>query len=395
VGTLFKSTTYKDIPAGAELFTRKGECFARWEDGRGNKRVGKVVRVGRGKRAGHDRLKVTSRTFFARYRDGGGVVRIVPTGCRDEQAARSVLNDLETRAEKVKAKVLTLAEDRISAHQETPLGEHFDAYLASLAASGVTEEHRANVERQLNRLAADCSFGLLADLNREALERWLANQAKQGMGGRTRNTYLSAAISFANWCADPTVNRLTNNPFTGIAKANEKADPRRPRRAMTETELVKLLAVARQRPLLDALTVRKGPRKGERYAKVRPEVQQRLETLGRERALIYKTLVLTGLRKGELASLTVGQLDLDGPIPCAFLDASDEKNREGSTIALRDDVAADLKDWLAQKLEAVQNEARHLGEPILSRLRPETSVFDVPDKLSKILNRDLRSAGIA
>src|SRR5712692_5099845 len=65
------------------------------------------------------------------------------------------------------------------------------------------------------------------------------------------------------------------------------------------------------RPLLDALTVRKGPRKGERYANVRPEVRERLELLGRERALIYKTLVLTGLRRGELASLSVAQLHLD------------------------------------------------------------------------------------
>ena len=32
---------------------------------------------------------------------------------------------------------------------------------------------------------------------------------------------------------------------------------------------------------------------------------------GWERALIYKTMVLTGLRKGELASLTVGQFNAD------------------------------------------------------------------------------------
>lgn len=69
---------------------------------------------------------------------------------------------------------------------------------------------------------------------------------------------------------------------------------------MSEVELTRLLEVARRRPLLDALTVRKGKRKGERYAKVRPEVRQRLEAVGRERALIYKTLVLTGLRKNEL-----------------------------------------------------------------------------------------------
>ena len=34
--------------------------------------------------------------------------------------------------------------------------------------------------------------------------------------------------------------------------------------------------------------MRKGPRKGERYAKVSPEVREPLELLGRERALIYK-----------------------------------------------------------------------------------------------------------
>ena len=58
--------------------------------------------------------------------------------------------------------------------------------------------------------------------------------------------------------------------------------------------------------------------------------------------MTYKTLVLTGLRKGELATLTVGQLDLDADPPYLTLDAADEKNREGSTIAIRPDLAADL-----------------------------------------------------
>jgi hypothetical protein len=81
--------------------------------------------------------------------------------------------------------------------------------------------------------------------------------------------------------------RLATNPFNAVPKANEKADPRRQRRAMAETELVNLLAVARERPLLDALTVHKGPRKGERYADVRPEVRARLELLGRERPSMF------------------------------------------------------------------------------------------------------------
>src|SRR5947209_8506593 len=198
------------------------------------------------------------------------------------------------------------------------------------------------------------------------------------MSARTRNSYLASALTFCNWCSEANVGRLTHNPLTGIPKANEKADPRRQRRAMMEAELLELLDVARERLLLDALPFRKGPRRSERYANVRPEVRERLELLGRERALIYKALVLTGLRKKELASLTVAQLDLAAVVPFAALDAADEKNREGNEIPLRDDLAADLREWLADKLRRVQEGARRLGEPVPARLPPDTPVFDVP-----------------
>jgi integrase len=328
----------------------------------------------------------------AKYRDGAGVVQVVPTGCRDETAARQVLADLERRAELVRSNVMTAAEATTADHQDTAFNDHVDAYLAYLDVKGACPEHRSERKRQLRRLAAECAFATLADLRREALERWLNAQTRAGMGARTRNSYLCSALAFCNWCVETT--RLISNPFDAVPKANEKADPRRQRRAMVEAELVKLLAVARERPLLDALTVRKGPRKGERYANVRPEVRQRLDRLGRERALIYKTLVLTGLRKGELASLTVAQLHLDAAVPFVALDAADEKNGEGSDIPLRDDLAADLREWLADRLRARQDEARRLGEPIPACLPPDTPLFDVPEKLCKILNRDLHLAGI-
>ena len=129
---------------------------------------------------------------------------------------------------------------------------------------------------------------------------------------------------------------------------------------------MRLLDVARRRPLLDRMTVYRGKRKGEVYAKLRPDVQTRLERLGQERALIYKTLVLTGLRKGELASITVGQVDLDSPMPSLVLEAADEKNREGSTIPLRADLAADLRGWLADKATALQEAASNAFRPFNS-----------------------------
>jgi integrase len=210
-----------------------------------------------------------------------------------------------------------------------------------------------------------------------------------------------------------------------IGKADEKTDRRRQRRAMTEAELVKLLEVARWRPLAEYgrrtiakdETERKGKRSNWTLAPLtlddlpaaverarqrlanRPDFITKLERLGHERALIYKTLVLTGLRKGELASLTVGQLHLDGSHPFAELHAADEKNRQGSQIAIRDDLAADLRDWLTVEVkhptQAKNAENAILRMPAMDKLSTGSPLFNIPGQLVKILDRDLKAAGIA
>lgn len=63
-------------------------------------------------------------------------------------------------------------------------------------------------------------------------------------------------------------------------------------------------------------------------------------------------------RRIDLASLTVGQVVLDADPPYLILEAADEKNREGSTIPLRTDLAADFRLWLAEKATALQEAAR-------------------------------------
>jgi hypothetical protein len=59
--------------------------------------------------------------------------------------------------------------------------------------------------------------------------------------------------------------------------------------------------------------------------------------------LIYRTLVLTGLRRGELASLSIGSMELDAPKPFAVLAAGDEMNGQGSGIPLRADLVVELR----------------------------------------------------
>jgi integrase len=230
------------------------------------------------------------------------------------------------------------------------------------------------------------------------------------MGAGTRNEYRAELIAFANWCVR--TGRLSVNPFNDVPRANAKADRRRKRRALTEGEIDRLLYVARWRPLAefgreaeavetehdtkpkrsnwtmkpltydgleDAVTLARDRLAGN------PEFAATLEQRGRERALIYQTLVLTGLRRGELASLSMGSMELDAPTPFATLAAGDEKNRQGSEIPLRADLVGDLRNWIDDKRDGFNGTAADFSN---------SPLFSVPPSLLRVLNRDLAAAGI-
>ena len=419
MGTVYRKSATKSLPASAEVFVRQGNRFARWKDAKGKTRTA-VVTTGVD---GADRIVVEARTFTAKYRDGAGVVREVATGCRDETAARSVLADLERRAELVKAGVITSGEDAVAAHQAAPLSVHIDAFLerrTKRSPSGLSLRCLGNARQRLDRIATECNFKYLCDLRRESFDKWMKRSLEAGMTPSTCNEYRKEIVVFGNWCVQSS--RLLSNPFAAVPKANVATKEARKRRSLTEAELIRLLDVARRRPLIEATTIRRGKRKGQTTANVRDDVRDELERLGRERALIYKTLVLTGLRKGELASLTIGQLELDGRIPFVVLHAADEKNRQGSHVPLRSDLADDLRQWIADKAAAwkaakqanggaddsqgegvlkfvSRDEAKRQGHSCqqasgATQLPASTQLFTVPAGLVRILDRDLKLAGI-
>jgi hypothetical protein len=76
--------------------------------------------------------------------------------------------------------------------------------------------------------------------------------------------------------------------------------------------------------------------------------------------------------------------------------AADEKNRQGSGLPIRDDLAQDIRAWLADRLKALQEAARlKIDEPIPIKLPGDFTLFNVPDGMLRIFNRDLVAAGIA
>ena len=366
MGTIFRRTERRPVPRSAEVFEKGGRRFARWAS-RGRTQTAPVEPAADGTPC----VVVRAGTWVAKYRDHAGRVVERSTGCREEATARQQLAAWEREQEQITAGVL----DAGQLDAARALEAHLAGYEQSLTARGVTAAYQANALRAVRRLAAELDLAALKDWRRATIEPWLADAIAAGMGARSRNYYRDAAARFLNWCAE--AGRVQSHDLDRLPRADERADPRRKRRSLTEAELGRLLAVVAARPLDEARTIRRGRRKGERAADTRPEAAARLEVVSRERALIYWTLAQTGLRVNELRTLTVALVDLTPGAEQVRLEARNEKSRAGSTIPLRADLAGELRRWIADR-----------------KLTAAERLFTVPSTILCVLDRDLRAAGI-
>jgi integrase len=416
MGTVYRKTFTKPFPAGAEVVIRRGEQMALWKDSRGRTRK---ARLTTGKN-GQERIAIESPYYIAKYRDGNGIVRVVATGCRDETAARQLLAGWEREAERIRSGVITPAERQTAQFQSLLLVDHLEAFTSFQKAKNCHPNRISGDRYRVECVATALGWTHLADLDGEALTRWLGVQrASKELTPANSNEYRRSLVGFANWCRR--TGRMFGDPLGHVPMV--PADPERKPRALTPNELRRLLCVARLRPLAEygRTSVKRKPdeqpgathsrrtwtkapltletltlaaEKGKAALAKRPDFVNQLNLLGRERALIYKALVLSGLRKGELASLTIAQVLVDSDPAYFELKATDEKNREGNIIPIRADLAADLRHWLANKLEQFQVDTRAKGDLIPLRLPANTPLFNVPAGLLRILNRDAAVAGI-
>src|SRR5262249_46487866 len=135
---------------------------------------------------------------------------------------------------------------------------------------------------------------------------------------------------------------------------NVKTDRRRDRRPFSVEEL---------RPLLDA--ARTGP--------------ERFDMCGEDRAILYWLAVESGLRAGELRSLTPESFVLDTEPPTVTVETAYSKHRREDTLPLRPALVAALRAFLACKLPAIP-------------------LFKIPTdrkKAARLFQTDIAAAGIA
>ncbi len=172
VGTIFKKKITRALPAGAQISSRKGKQIAKWTDRKKRQRTAEVIIA----KDGAARIREDASTYTAKYRDGSGIIREVPTGCSDLQAARAVLQELMTQADRVRAKIITPGEVEISKHADAPLTEHIETFL-EYQRQKKTHRHRIKAyDTRLHESAIGCRFRFLRDLCSDTLEQWLAEQ---------------------------------------------------------------------------------------------------------------------------------------------------------------------------------------------------------------------------
>ena len=208
------------------------------------------------------------------------------------------------------------------------LQAHIEDFEASLKAKGNTNRHVQTTISRIKQIIAGCGFKSWSDVSAHRVERYLAElrRSENGISKATSNHYLQAIQQFGNWLVDN--ERATTSPLRILKKLRVlQTDRKRVRRALEPDEVRKLLEVTGRSPVRFGMT-------------------------GQERRLLYKLAIETGLRAGELRSLTVSSFDFKN-CTVAVIDAY-SKNRKESLLPLRKETAVELESFFKGKLPGVK-----------------------------------------
>jgi integrase len=295
--------------------------------------------------------------------------------CADKSAAQVMLADILRAGDRTKARMI----DPFQPHLDRLVSEHMDEYLESITASGKVKPGKYLTEKRriLTMILTTAGVKRLGDLTADRIDSYMESLT---CSAGTKRVHHTAVHAFAVWCVQK--KRLAANPLVGVARP-QGGKIMRKRRALSPDELQRLITAARERPLHDEMykprgRSNKGRKEALRPSNIAPAVRERMVHLGRERALLYKTAIYTGLRKNELTQLRVRHLNLDRtPYSAVELPGEFTKNGEDAKILLVPALATELREWIADT----------------GRL-PGDLLFAVSTKIVPVMKLDLKRAGI-
>jgi integrase len=242
-----------------------------------------------------------ARLYRGRYRlEGDTKITEIPLHTPDKRVAQQRLEQVVRDKQMEQAGILAPSAVRKAA--QSLLEEHLGQYIADLAALKRDDQYIYELKNRVRRLIKECAWKQLKDVTADSYQAW---RAKQTLSPKTLNEYLGSISSLLNWMEKH--ERIARNPLQHVQKVQGNGAQVRPRRAFSDDEMQRLLAIA-------------GARK-----------------------VVYLTAVYTGLRRSELAALELRDLHSEGEKPFINARASTTKNHQQAVIALHPELLAALR----------------------------------------------------
>lgn len=209
-----------------------------------------------------------------------------------------------------------------------PLADHLKDFKATLLAKDSTAGYVTLRVNRIRKALDGCRFRYWSDVSASRLQTYLADlrrgsKEQPGISAQTHNFYLQAVQAFLRWMHRD--RRAGESPLEHLQGLNVRLDRRHDRRALTLEEMMWLLDSTEEGP-------------------------ERAGVSGAERALLYRVAAETGLRAGELASLTVSSFSLDSDPPTVTVLAGSSKHRVEDLLVLKKSTTLVLKQQFASKM---------------------------------------------
>jgi len=284
-----------------------------------------------------EKITIKSKSWYFWHTNADGISKPVK-GFPDRKATEQKKAKLEKEA----ALALVGVRDPFATHRKRTLEEHARDFESFLKAKGRTRSHVADTKAQIDRAIKGCRFVFIADVSLARFQEFLGELKAKGKSARTVNAHAQAMTAFLRWLVKD--GRTDRNPLQGVSRMNVDADRKRVHRALTEEELACLIAGTLRGPNLMGLS-------------------------GTDRATAYLLGSVVGLRRREIASLTVRSFDFGSRPTTVTVEARSAKNRRQDALPLREDLAAYLKAWIASKATV------SLQEPLLPIGNKRTSTM--------------------
>ena len=189
------------------------------------------------------------------YTDAFGKSQDFSTGVKDKSIAEQIRKKLLNERQLIKHGIKTPASIKVSQHGQKPILEHVDDYIEWCINGKEDPEGKRGVSQKkihIIQWIKHCNLKFLSEVSDQGLNDFLkfrqlntkGRLSHKNTGARVWNLVRQHVIVFLNWCFKD--GRLLEMPIRNVIRKNEEKDQRRPRRALTNDELVRLLKVAKK-----------------------------------------------------------------------------------------------------------------------------------------------------